>query len=389
MRIIGTVILFLGLIDLHSQDSTGYWQEIYQESSSNYRFAEAIDAAENWARMDTSGTTALYELCSIYIKAGNHPKAMRALENLFSKDSLHIPGLNQLARLHSANQNTAAALNIYEKLMVADSTNPYYVRKAAGILLSEKKQELRTFTYMNRALELNPADVNLRIEAARFYMEGRAFYIADTLLTRALAIDSTHQVARLVAAQSAFLQNDPDDVVRLLKGVEFDAEHYIIAARYYGISLYNLNEFTNAVEVLKTIPMIDEKVDYPHYYIGLSYIGLGMTTEAIQAFKMAIEKATSPNLTIYYEQLGQAQKSTGQHEKAIVSLRQARFLNEDKDILFKLAESYDAYYADKTIALKMYAHYLEADTTENENTIYARSRMEEIGKELHFNGKSE
>ncbi len=389
MRIIGTAILFFFIIDLYSQDSTGYWQEIYQEAGKNYRFDVAINAAENWVKADTSNTNALFELSSIYSKAGLQDKAQQTLQALLLIDSLHIPGLIQLARLHAATNNPDAALNTYEKLMAADSTNPYFVKKAAGILLNQKKREIRTYDYMDKALALNPKDINLRIEAARFYMDMRAYYPADTHLAEALLIDSTHQAARLVSAQSAFLQKDYDHVVDLLKGFDSDSDYFLVAARYYGISLFKLEDYSRAIEIFKSIAMLDEKVDYPYYYSGLSYLKLEKTSEAINAFETAIEKATSPNLAMYYQQLGQAQKSDGQFEKAISNLRQAQFLNEDKDILFQLAESYDSFYADKTVALKMYANYLELDTIENENTIYARSRMDEIGKEFHFQKKRE
>jgi len=399
MRYIGTFILFAVLFDLYSQDSysqenyprdsISHWQEIYHESSENYQFDKAIEAAENWVKADTSNTTALFELSSIYAKAGIQDKALKTLQALLLIDSLHIPGLNQLARLHTANGTLDAALNAYEKLMAADSTNGYFVKKAASILLNQKRQEYRTYIYMEKALDLNPTDINLRIDAARFFMDRRAFYPADTLLAGALLIDSTHQAARLVSAQSAFLQKDYDHVVELLKGFDSDSEYFLVAARYYGISLFYLEDYSRAIDVFKTISLLDEKADYPYYYTGLSYVFQKKPAEAIEAFETAIEKATSPNLAMYYQQLGQAQKSVGQFEKAIVNLKQAQFLNEDKEILFQLAESYDSYFADKTIALKMYASYLELDTVENENTLYARSRMDEIAKELHFKRKEE
>jgi tetratricopeptide (TPR) repeat protein len=240
------------------------------------------------------------------------------------------------------------------------------------------------YQYYQKTIELDSLDLSAYLGFAQYQMDGGAFYPADLLLKKALEIDSTSQAARVLSAKSAHLQDDPEDVIRLLKGRNFDAGYIVQAARYYGISLYKTDAYQDAIDALSMIPMMDPEADYPHYYTGLCHMALGNPSEAAAQFELAIEKATSPNLMMYHKMLGGAYQQTDDHKNAILHLRQAEFLGSESDLLYNLAVSYDAFYADKSIAINSFMAYLETDTTDGERAQYARERVQALRSELHF-----
>ncbi|MFT5596245.1 MAG: hypothetical protein ACI8QH_001035, partial [Flammeovirgaceae bacterium] len=54
---------------------------------------------------------------------------------------------------------------------------------------------------------------------------------------------------------------------------------------------------------------------------------------------------------------------------------------------FHLAKSYDVYYQDQKIALKMFETFIaQEDTLKNPEKEYAESRVDQLKKDLHFDG---
>jgi tetratricopeptide (TPR) repeat protein len=378
------IAILLSPILSQGQDSAAYWKSEYVKYAEEYRISEALRCAEKWVKSDSLDQTAWFELSKAYLQKGKVAAAERTLQKLLKTDTSNVAALNQLARLQMANNQNDAAIVTFERLMAIDSTNPYYTKKAAELYVQSPTRPWMARKYYDKTLELDSLDLGAYLGLAQFWMDGGAFYPADLLLTKALEIDSTSQAARILAAKSAHLQDDPEDVIRLLEGRTFDAGYIVQAARYYGISLYKTGAYQDAIDAIAMVPMVDPEADYPHYYTGLCHLALGNPSEAAEEFELAVEKATSPNLMMYHKMLGGAYQQTGDHKNAITHLRQAEFLGSESDLLYNLAVSYDAFYADKSMAINTFTSYLETDTTDSERAQYARERVKTLQSELHF-----
>jgi len=356
----------------------------FNEAIENYRFDEAIEFGNEWIEKDSSEIKAFYQLSTAYLQKGRTKDAERTLNRALAIDSTHIPTLNQLARLYRRSDQFAKALDIYETLMLADTVNSYYPREAAELAYPQQQLN-KAFHYYQICLYLDSASVPCYLGLAKLHMDLKMYDKADSLMTEALKVDSSNINVRLLTAQIHMRMESYQKVVDILEPIFEVSDPPLYAYRYYGIALYHVGDYLKSMEILTELSNLDNELDYPHYYKGLCMMELNQTEYAEVQFRQAVNKSYSPNMPLYFEQLGKNQQAQHKHKEAIENLRMARKFSNDPELDYYLALSYDEYYADKTMALELFEEFIESqDTVVTNQSIYARSRADEIIKELHF-----
>ena len=348
----------------------------------------AIWYGEKWKKSDPQSTSARYNLAGAYIHKNEYERAENLLEQILAVDSTHIPALNQLARLYRRSDRYRDALTQYEKLIQVDTTRGYYPRMAAEMAYLTAQFD-RAFYYYQKSLKINSNDPSSLSGLARISIDAGAFDQADSLLSKALSADSTNFAIRLLYSKSAYLQENYALVDELLNQDVLLEKKSTQGLQYLGLSRYYLGEYMGSMKVLTALINLDSELHYPHYYIGLCYLALGEKEYAEVQFRQAVNKSLSPNLPIYYEQLGLTQQELDNHQSAIDNLIMAKKLGSDIELNFHLGVSYDAYFEDKEVALRSYSAYLrdvqELDSlTENSRTRHAKARIDEINRKKHF-----
>lgn len=364
-----------------SPDSLQYQ---FKNAVEHYRFDDAINSGEDWVEFDSTNINAHYKLSRVYLQKGRIAEAEASLNKALSIDSTHIPTLNQLAKLYRKSDRLAASLDVYEKLMLTDTVNSYYPREAAELAYPQQQLN-KAFHYYQLCLNLDTTSIPCYLGLSKMHMDLKSYSTADSLLALALEIDSLNINVRLLTAQLHMRKESYQQVVDILEPIFGQSKPPLYAYRYYGIALYHVGEYMKAMEVLTELSNLDNELDYPHYYKGLCMTELNQLDYAEVQFRQAVNKSYSPNMPLYYEQLGKNQQAQNKHADAIKNLRMARKFSNDPELDYYLALSYDAYYADKIMALELFETFVESqDTIVTNESIYARSRADEILKELHF-----
>lgn len=352
----------------------------------HYRISEAVAIGEQRLAADSSDQSLVLDLVSAYSRAGMREEAVSCLESGLARDSTQAVLWFKLARLRENDDNPNGALQAYRALFKNDSTNSYFYGRAAAFSRKIGYMWLATLWY-EKVIEFDPGKVDPYLAKAETQMEMRAFYPADQTIARALAIDSLHPRALFLAGKSANLQQDHPDADRHFTKLFAQGDTSALAARYYGISLYHLGRYDESIAMMQILLDEAPDLDFPHYYKALAYKESGNPEAAEKEFRKAIEKVKKDNLATYFEQLGLLYQEREKHPEAIKHLQTARNLNADPEGLFHLAVSYDAYYADKSVALRTFEAYLEnADSTAQDHFQYAESRRDQLIKENHFKG---
>jgi len=384
MKLLGTLLsLLLGTLILHAQSVDSIQYE-FSEAVELYKLDDALTLGERWAEADSTNINAYYKLSRVYLQKGRIKDAEESLHRALLIDSTHVPTLNQLAKLYRNSDRLAASLGVYENLMLTDTVNAYYPREAAELAYPQQQLN-KAFHYYQLCLHLDSASIPCYLGLAKMHMDLKSYQTADSLMAAALEIDSLSINVRLLTAQLHMRMESYQKVVDILEPIFEDAAPPLYSYRYYGIALYHVGDYLKSMEMMTELSNRDNELDYPHYYKALCMTELNQLDYAEVQFRQAVNKSYSPNMSLYFEQLGKNQQAQNKHEKAIENLRMARRFSNDPELDYYLALSYDAYYADKTMALELFEVFVESqDTIVTNQSIYARSRADEIIKELHF-----
>ncbi len=380
IQILG-VMLLLSVVGSAQADSLS---TRFAEAMAHYRIAEAVGIAEQRLAADSSHQGYLLDLVGAYGVAGMRHEAMACLEAGLERDSSQTLLWFKLARLRENDDSPMKAVEAYKMLFQHDSSNTYFYGRAAafarkiGFGWQAKK-------WYEEQIALDPTHIDPYLNLAETEMEMRAFVYADQSIARALAIDSLYPKSLFLAGKSANVQQDHPDADRYFSKLFALGKGTALAARYYALSLYHLKRYPEAIDMLQVL--IDEapELDFPYYYRGLCHSEMGEPKEAEKDFQKAIANIKKDNLATYHEQLGLLYQSQGKHGEAIKQLQMARNLNAGPDQLYHLALSYEAWYADKAVALRTYEAFLEvADSNGDARWDHARGRRDALLKEAHF-----
>ncbi len=359
------------------------------EALAKYQFEEAIDFGNAALALDSCNVGLLLQLGDAHRASGQGELALSCFIQAVAVDSLNAPAHFKLARYYENRRDFAEALATYKRLFEIDDSRAYFYRYGAS--LAAKMGILYDAIQWNlRSIELDPKSLAAYHALAELWIEMRGFYPADTLIAAALALDSNDVRSLYLAGKSAYLQQDYMDAVKRFRKLFDLKQGSAQAARYHGISLYHIKQYTEALEVLQELIAEASELDFPHYYRALCYQALDDPLKAEAEFKAAIAKVKVKNLALYHESLGIHLQSQSRDGDAIAHLRLAQQLDPDPEKLYHIALSYDRWYADKNMAISAYESYLhQTDSSVYERVDYASKRSNLLRREAHFSEKED
>ncbi|MFT5596480.1 MAG: tetratricopeptide (TPR) repeat protein [Flammeovirgaceae bacterium] len=376
--------LLLFFLQASAQNTSSDFYSRYVAAMESGQIQTAISIAQEWKEQDKSDINPFYFSAKALAKKGRKKEAFENLEQALGIDSTHIPSLIAIAELSKKSSNTDA-LVIYEKLIVINPSNAYFYREAAESAVEVQKFD-KAIAYYSLAYQFDSLDLITITGFAQLLLDFQQHADADSLLNRALHIDPPNRFARLTKAKLGFAAEEWEEVLKWVEPLMSDTPP-LTAMRYAGISLYHLGRYEEAIEVLRTLSNVLNELDYPHYYMGLCMEKLGQIDMATVQYGQALNKALSGNLGTYYERLGLIQQESRNHKEAIDSFLMAKKFSGRNIMNFYLAKSYDVYYQDQKIALNMFETFIaQEDTLKNSEKEYAESRVDQLKKDLHFDG---
>jgi tetratricopeptide (TPR) repeat protein len=384
MKYFATALSALVLISCFGQEPPSSAEAEFEEAMESYRFQEALRAGEKWLMEDTANLDAAYTVGAAYAKLGYPEMALITLNTALAIDSTHLPTIIQLSKIAQDLGRNKKALSLAENLLARDTGNSYFYRMAAKSAFAVFELN-KAVSYYQKAIELDSTNTDSYLALADLYAKMRQSEAAEKLVDKGLEIDSADERLLLFKAGMAFNRKEYQNVLGILAPLFSESANPRLGLRIYGLSLYHSDSFPQAMDVLRRLANSDPSLDYPHYYMALCLTEMNQPERAEIQYRQAVNKALSPNLGVYYRQLGLSQQELNMHAKAIKNLKMAQKFSNDPSILFALAESYDLYYKDKSIALEVYEGYLsKMDSTETTQTQRAKARVSELKKEMHF-----
>ena len=381
-----TLIFLLSLlaVSVHAQNVdntiTGQHNMIQKADSlmANYQFEKALTIL---AYGDSLSANVLLRIGQCQFRLGASQAAVRPYERVLKMDSTNVTALNQLGQLYARSSDFGKALYYYLRLIKLDSMNSYYYKQAGSITQKMNGENgLIPKSFFEKALSLNPGDVETAVTLGNIYMELELYVSLDSLLHSAIPFDRQYKPLQVLKASSDFKQERYEMVVATINGLLMKADTTAIYARLLGASYLHLQDYQNVIPCMNFMLKNNYDNDYIYYYLGVAYHELGKLPASIENFNMAAKKSISENTGTYYSQLAKSYEDIGDYPQAIKAYHMAYNYSKEGILLYHLARNYDIYYKDKATARAYYYKYLNSDDTIRIAKEYSRYRVEAIDR---------
>jgi tetratricopeptide (TPR) repeat protein len=358
------------------QDARRYMQE--QE------YTLALPIWESCAQ-DTAQTECIEQAAIASSRLGYMSQAKNYFHQIEKYPDYFKTACINLASIYEQQENIPKAIKYNSILRDSFPENPIYYRKIGNLLMKAALPK-EAFSSYAKALSLNPDDVTTIRAIADILVTNAQYTDADSLLKHGLSIDSTNVGLSLLLARNYYKQRMYDSTVMVmneLKGV-IDFSNYF--NKMYGYSLLQIDSVDESIFYLEKSLVNEGDPEYAHYYLGNAYELKGDMESAIFHLRKAIETGTSPGLKTHYRNLARILNSENILREAIPAYEWAYRYDDDPLLLFYLGRASDAYYKDKSIAIRYYTKYINSKNDNEEYKQYARERKRYLLEYQHQSG---
>ena len=341
-----------------------------------YKFQNALDVLSSSDSLDVD---VLLRIGECHLRLGASSAAILPYEHVLKIDSTNITALNHLGVLYSRGGDIEKALGCFMQLVNVDPSNSYYY-KQAGLMASRTGASIQAKFWFEKALNLNPMDTESSLGLGNILMEMKQYQSVDSIVQQSLALYPEFRPLMILKAKSEFRQRKYQSVIVTINTLMEKADTVALHAKLLGESYFHLGEYHKMFPWMHFLLRNDYEHESIYFYMGIAVREVGDIAGSVAWFKLAVEKAISVNLKVYYSELAESFEQLGDHGEAIRALRIAYNYSKDDILLYNLARNYDIYYEDKATALLYYQKYLESADTIKRAKEYSRKRLQEMGK---------
>jgi tetratricopeptide (TPR) repeat protein len=245
----------------------------------------------------------------------------------------------------------------------------FYLKR--GIELNQAKKVWEADKSFQKAVNLSPSDVNIRIEYGNYLVDQRKFFPAFAQYAKVLETNINHPVALQKMTELSFQLHRWNDVI--MYGNKLTASNgkdvkYMLGKSYYEVENYGLaqkmlneslaenpkkleavtllgkvlielSNYKQAIAVYNQTLQLDPNNNQLIYELGLLYYSMNDEKSAVKYFELAAEKGYKTDLD-YYENLGLASLSQDL-KKGIETLNKVLASKPgNAEILFQIAQAY-------------------------------------------------
>jgi len=326
------------------------------------------------------------QLGKCYQSAGNAKKAIIFQSEVLKANPDNLLLQYNLAKLYAANRKTAKAIDLLIDLAKKDANNPNYHYELGETYEKIKKDPTK---YYLRAYQLDSAHIKSIYQLAKYFNKIKLRDSAGLFIDKGLAIQTNNLNFLQLKAQHEFLKKEYDTTVVYLKKLEAQNFKTPFVNKLFGLSYFKLEDYENALVYFNKVRKVDFRDASNLFNIGLVYAAMKDYKNAEMSFLMSIA-FQKPDVDKNYFELGKVQLEKKEVKKAIKSFQEGYENNpRNYQLLFQIAMLSDGFYKDKKIALKHYEKYVEKfSTRDKKSTLYAKSRIKDIRKELFMKGAS-
>ena len=376
------IFLALAAVSAMAQDISSDMKAAF----ANQDYRTTIDLAQSCYEADSTNLDCLDLLAKASNKSGDQANAKRYLHILEKKDTSNTDVLVQLASIYEQQQLIGRAIKYYTLLNKVMPDNPLFYRKNAKLYLTYGDKP-KSFQLYSKAHQLNPRDVLSLKGLAELALANRQPFLADSLVGVALDLDSMNISINYLQAKVKYKQKNYAEVISVFDRIRGKVDLNSYYNKMLGYAYLQVDSVDLAISKLQLAIVDDNNPEKLHYYLATAYEKKGNIEGALEHHNIASESAISPDIDIYYRNIGRIALKEKRYKQAISAYQDAYKYDQDPVVLYYLAAATDNYYKDKSIALRYYKKYLKSNHNHTEYRDYAQQRVRYLKEKLHLQKK--
>lgn len=385
------------------QDSLSFdeYSTIGQAYQRIMNFSKAVPFLYNAHELEPKNIQTLLLLGNCYNSLGNNVMAKFSYNKILDLDSNNIMAMVSLGKVFIELDEFNVASNVYKKLIDIDSSNSYYFEQLGICELKKGNKDLAK-KYFGDSFALNSSNTKTILRLAKLYINDKQLDEASKLLQFGLTKNSKNKSLNKMLADVFYKKKQYEEaIIKYLYAITIGDT----TARTYqklGMSYYYLSfnsgyqreevrklKLNEGVEALIKAYNKEDTDPINTLYLGLCYKELTQHEEAIKYFEETLNKVLPDYMDEIYSNLGSSYGETKNYIESIKAYKKALNYNPTKTTLyFYLANVYDNYYEDKSVAVLYYQKFIDESIDADENLIgYSLHRINTLTKEAKFWGK--
>ncbi len=345
----------------------------------------------------------LFLLGESYKAMGSVRAAKSVYEMVIEKDSSNIIARIELAKLSVESKKYGEAKNIYQFLILQDSSNSYYLRQC-GYVLYRLNANKEAEKYLKEAIKINEYDPKAALWLAKIFFDKQMYNEAIEIIKNSTKFNPVNLPLNKLYAEVLFKMKKYNSASGQYNNVIVLGDSSSVIFQKLGLSLYSsvatrdsLEENKKEVILLEAIEALEKSVEKEKTnnaltltYLGFCFKALKKYDEAIPYLEKALNAMTPDYIDRVYSTLGASYELSEKYPEAIKSYSKSlEYSNKDSHSVFRLATLYDRYYADKRVAIAHYKKYLRlVDDTNDVLTNYSKKRISDLKEYNHFKVKN-
>ena len=350
--------------------------------------ADAIPVLER-AVQDTAKVSLLRVLAASYARQSRNESARELYRDILAADSTDRRARIELARLAADGFDWLEAQAHYETLVAADSTNGVWHARLARCLHQRGKQDM-ALEHMRTAHRLRPQDARISLTLSSWLRSANEPKAAAAAVKTTLDERPAHPKLWRRRADLAFEQNDLPAAREAYEQTLAYGDTSATVYRRLGLVANGEKRYADAIPPLTASIRLDSTSSRSHIHLGIAYRETEQPDRSARHLKTAINLLEGP-ITEAYVHLAQTEDERENLPEALREYRTAQRLQPGRTTLtFRIAQLYDRYYLDKTVAATYYRLFLNKHSSKTAGddpsllVPYARQRLNALQPIIHM-----
>lgn len=334
------------------------------------QFDDAINYLSPVLKADSDNMPVLTYAGYAYYMEDNEAAAVACYHRLLRVDSNSITGLHYLVLLLQ-NSETREPLVYASRLLALQPAKAVWWR-TVGELWRRRQRPDSALVYLERAYTLAPTDLKTISALGSVLIDGRAYDKADSLLDMGLGVDSMNVPLLKLRVQGAYQGKHYEEALTPGERLLRIQEPAVNALEWLSLSYYNLKQYPDCIRVCEGMQELGLDIEAVYYYESRAQAKLKNYAGSDSLLRKALNKAVSKTAEWYYDDLGDNYESTHDYRHAVAHYDTAFYLFRDPLVLYTCGRICETELRDAGRARGYFRRYLALarPQTEEEKKVY-------------------